>query len=319
MTKRTFMPLAVAACLWGAAALAQDTSFDGAPSAARPPSAADFVTRELRAYFLDQGTTWLGAAELVVSQAAYWATSGILLGISEGNPRAGPAELVIGGLLGGGLASAYVAGSGGVTAGQVSLINAATSWASWIGLLTLLSQSQRPQPGVPLGVAIAPVAASVLGATAWGLGLKPTSGQVQLTSTFGMYAAGIGAMIFFGAVGLPVEQLFPVVLGTAFVGLASGAYLSWRLRPSRLWAMAVSTVGAVTALTSVGVMALLRIGPNATPEGRIPFFVIPSAITAAAMASAILLPLRWKETLGEVLVTPSATREGGGLMLIGRF
>lgn len=194
-----------------------------------------------------------GRAELTLFSTAWGIWTGVGIGVVAEleDPRAYLALALGGG--GAGLATSILATrTRGMPSGRAQAIESAATWGGFNGgMLGRLAGAEEAREivGATLGAG-----AAALGATVWLTSLAiPSSGDVALTNSGGLWGLAAGALTL-GLIGSPTEdETLAVLVGFADAGLAAGALLSRRVEITRSRALLVDAGGLVGTLGGIAV------------------------------------------------------------------
>ncbi|MCE9673017.1 hypothetical protein LY474_34945 [Myxococcus stipitatus] len=253
-------------------------------------------------------------AALTIIQSLHGITQGVLLcAIADCEDNQGAAGAV---LLGGaaGAVGSLLLTQGGITPGQSGAINSGTVWGFWLGICGYNA--------LDLGDDEAPALVSGSAALFTGLGIAlalaapPTSGQVSMTNSGGMWAAVITALIL-GAQDIDNTSFFAAELGATSAGLLTFAILSRTVEVSRGRMLVIDGGGIVGGLSGAA-FALLLSGQDTDSDA----VLIASSVGAVAGLGLTAYLTRHFDgrRAPEVVFTPSLMgRDGAGLAMLGRF
>jgi hypothetical protein len=199
-----------------------------------------------------------GRAELALFSTAWGITTGVGIGIvAELEDVRGYVALTLGGGAAG-LATSILATRGrAMPSGRAQAIESAAVWGGFNGgMIARLAgvDEGRHLLAATLGSGAAALAGAV-GLTALA---TPSSGDVALTNSGGLWGLGAGALTL-GLVGEPSEdETLGVLVGFADAGLLTGALLARRFETSRSRMLLVDAGGLVGTIAGVGIPILLE-------------------------------------------------------------
>jgi hypothetical protein len=279
----------------------------------RPPvrGPIDAVADEPRPTRPVERPTSAARAELALFQTVHGVVAGIELCIAAECDDAAPAIGVV--ALAGtvGAAASLVFGQE-ITPGQRALLNSGPLW----GLFNAAILLSLVDPDTPAAVALPLFGGQLVGlvAGAAAFAARPTSGQVALANTFGLWAGVLTAGALVAArVDFDDEGPFAVIGVAADVGLAVGATIAarypWTSRGRTLVIDAGGIVGGLVGL-GAGVVVDDRLGETGVGLGTLG--------AALGLGAAAYLTRRWDADDGPRPVRAAiAPTPGGGLATIG--
>lgn len=291
---------------------------DGDPDEGRPHKHRDAFTRELHAYYFDEGTSFIAAAELVSFQAlSFGFTFGFVLQGSEFGQSVG--SVLLGAGIGAVVAGGYLIANGGVTAAQGYFLNWVTlgGWAlaaMFADVMDRMYWSRLPSDPLRLGFGLVGPLFAGLAAYTWHLGVQPTTGQTQLVATFATFGALGATALVSSHRGTAVTAA--ALLGAAVVGGGLGVPAAMWIKPSRL-----HTTG-IALSTLMGVLAgfLINAAVAATPErDAMLYWTAPVAMGAVGLTLSTVVPQLPSFKMQDALVTAAPLDGGAKLAVIGRF
>jgi hypothetical protein len=163
-------------------------------------------------------------AELIVFQTLHGIAAGaeLCLIVECSGVRSHALSLMAGGGLGLGLSIGLSAG--GVTPGQVELLDTGTLWGAWNGIsLAIIAGQDGGSPSFFRTVLLGQGGGLALGGLLW-YPLRPTAGQVSLASTFGAWSTVV-TLLALGAAdtGAGEKAIWSTLLTAGDLGLLVGA------------------------------------------------------------------------------------------------
>jgi hypothetical protein len=214
------------------------------------------------------------------------------------------ASLMIGG--GAGLGLSLFLTQGGITQGQAQLLDSSITWGSWNSLLLYdVIEGNRTGAAVGLAFQLGGLGAGLLLDRVW----KPTSGEVAVANTAGLWTTVLTAMAFGMADETP-DLTTLVIAGD--LGLVLGGVLGTHLPGISRGRTLLIDTGGILGMLAGGLIAVAG-DANSAREAFVPLF----AGTAVGLAIASFATRRW-----DVPATPPARvsimpmgREGWGAAL----
>lgn len=259
-------------------------SYPGHPAAVR----ASARLREIRVGDVERRPTVSGESRTNLARAELTLTmtwNGVSLALNAcqlfecDGDRERAAALMTGGAAG--LALSLYFTRGGVTAGQAQLVGSSMSWGTWNSLAL---NDGFADDGAEGGVAVA----AQLGGLGLGLGLirvwKPTSGDVALTNTGGVWTTILAALGYGIADEEPSLRAL-VIAGD--IGLLVGAAISRSVKMSRGRTLLIDAGGVIGFLG--GGLVVVAAEPDSDSGAFTPLFIG----TAAGLAAAAALTRDW--------------------------
>jgi hypothetical protein len=295
---------------------AQTVSVGPPPAVAeQPPSHAPKLAPE-RAR-----TTGAARAELIFVQTVHGiALGGELCLMAEcEDARAVTGLLMAGG--GVGFAASFFGSRSGVTPGFARALTDGMLWGAANGLFVMLATDALDQTfdeGPVVGAHLALGQLLGVGA-AWGLyaGLQPTTGQVSLTSSGGLWMLAVVAQVLGATEADLTEATWGLaLLGASDVGLFAGGLLASRQPMSASRVLMIDAAGLLGGLTGLGLGVLLQ---SDSPQPG-PTFALGATGTLVGLGLGYALTRRWDDDAAHdeqasVHVVPVA----GGALAIGRM
>ncbi|QDF02355.1 hypothetical protein BHS04_03905 [Myxococcus xanthus] len=252
-------------------------------------------------------------ASLVVVQTLHGVTQGVLLcAIGDCSGQGYAAVSLLG--AGAGAASSLLLTRGGVTDGQAAVINSGTVWGFWFGVATLLAFDLDGDNA--LGSAI------LGGAGFTGVGVllahlvNPTSGQVSLANSGGLWAGAVTALFLATSDNNDTQGFFAVELGATAAGILSMAILSKYVPVSRGRMLIIDAGGILGGL--VGASAVYLTAGNDAGDA----ILMGSGIgVLGGLALTTYLSRNFDlPDAPQVTLAPLTTSRGGtGVSMVGRF
>ncbi|ATB45204.1 hypothetical protein MYMAC_000788 [Corallococcus macrosporus DSM 14697] len=252
-------------------------------------------------------------ASLVVVQTLHGAAQGILLcAIGDCSGQGFAAVSLLG--AGAGAASSLLLTRGGVTDGQAAVINSGTVWGFWFGVASLLAFDLDGDNAL---------GAAVLGGAGFtGVGVllahlvNPTSGQVSLANSGGLWAGAVTALFLAAADGGDTQDFFAVELGATAAGILSMAILSKYVPVSRGRMLIIDAGGILGGL--VGASAVYLTAGNDAGDAILVgsgFGVLGGLALTTYLTRNFDAP-----DAPQVALAPLTTPQGGkGVSMVGRF
>ncbi len=252
-------------------------------------------------------------ASLVVVQTLHGAAQGVLLcAIGDCSGQGYAAVSLLG--AGAGAASSLLLTRGGITDGQAAVINSGTVWGFWFGVASLLALDLNDNDAL---------GAAVLGGAGFtGVGVllahfvSPTSGQVSLANSGGLWAGVVTALFLGTADSTDTRAFFGAELGATAAGILSMAILSKYVEVSRGRMLIIDAGGILGGL--VGASAVYLTAGNDAGDA----ILIGSGIgVLGGLALTTYLTRNFDAPdAPQVTLAPLTTPHGGkGLSLAGRF
>ncbi|WP_255208099.1 hypothetical protein [Myxococcus sp. AM009] len=252
-------------------------------------------------------------ASLVVVQTLHGAAQGVLLcAIGDCSGQGYAAVSLLG--AGAGAASSWLLTRGGVTDGQAAVINSGTVWGFWFGVATLLAFDLEGDNAL---------GATILGGAGFtGVGVllahlvSPTSGQVSLANSGGLWAGVVTALFLATSDSNDTRGFFAAELGATAAGILSMAILSKYVPVSRGRMLLIDAGGILGGM--VGASAVyLTAGDDAGDA-----ILLGSGIgVLGGLALTTYLTRNFDlEDAPQVTLAPLTTSRGGtGVSMVGRF
>jgi hypothetical protein len=214
-----------------------------------------------------------------------------------------------------GLGLSLFATKGGIHPGHADLINSATVWGVWHGAAILVLAHVSDGQKIGGGILAAEAVGTGAGILLWPV-LHPTSGQVAIANTFGIWAtlltvAGHGALDF----RYSRDTLFTSLLAVGDVGLIGGALLAKKYPTSRSRMLLIDSGGVLGALAGLGTVVLIE--GNKTSGVAVWRSMLPGAIVG--LGAAAFLTRHWDgpHIAADVSIVPTGT--GAAAFLTGKF
>ncbi|WIG94803.1 hypothetical protein [Myxococcus sp. SDU36] len=252
-------------------------------------------------------------ASLVVVQTLHGAAQGVLLcAIGDCSGQGYAAVSLLG--AGAGAASSWLLTRGGVTDGQAAVINSGTVWGFWFGVATLLAFDLEGDNA--LGAAI------LGGAGFTGVGVllahlvSPTSGQVSLANSGGLWAGVVTALFLATSDSNDTRGFFAAELGATAAGILSMAILSKYVPVSRGRMLLIDAGGILGGM--VGASAVYLTAGNDAGDA----ILLGSGIgVLGGLALTTYLTRNFDlPDAPQVTLAPLTTSRGGtGVSMVGRF
>lgn len=252
-------------------------------------------------------------ASLVVVQTLHGAAQGVLLcAIGDCSGQGYAAVSLLG--AGAGAASSLLLTRGGVTDGQAAVINSGTVWGFWFGIATLLAFDLDGDNAF---------GAAILGGAGFtGVGVllahlvSPTSGQVSLANSGGLWAGVVTALFVATSDSNDMKRFFAVELGATAAGILSMAILSKYVPVSRGRMLIIDAGGILGGL--VGASAVYLTAGNDAGDS----ILVGSGIgVLGGLALTTYLTRNFDiADAPQVTLAPLTTPRGGtGISMVGRF
>ncbi|NOJ79967.1 hypothetical protein HNV28_16735 [Myxococcus xanthus] len=252
-------------------------------------------------------------ASLVVVQTLHGVAQGVLLcAIGDCSGQGYAAVSLLG--AGAGAASSLLLTRGGVTDGQAAVINSGTVWGFWFGVATLLAFDLDGDHA--LGAAI------LGGAGFTGVGVllahlvNPTSGQVSLANSGGLWAGAVTALFLATSDNYDTKGFFAAELGATAAGILSMAILSKYVPVSRGRMLIIDAGGILGGL--VGASAVYLTAGNDAGDA----ILVGSGVGVLGGLALTTYLTRDFDALDapQVTLAPLTTPRGGtGVSMVGRF
>jgi hypothetical protein len=255
-------------------------------------------------------------AELAFFETFYGIAAGLeLCGLVECNSA--QAALAFPLILGGGaLAITLATTVDGIRPGTASLLEDGVLWGTWNALAVGKIENARTTRfagGLLLGQGLGLAVGGALAAT-----VQPTSGQVSLTTTVGMWT---GLLTWFsrgaGNLSTASDPSLATLLTTSDIGLAAGALLSAGFPVSRGHALLIDSGGIGGALLGLGAVAI--IGGKGTHWSTYYKAMVPSTLVGLAAATYFTREWDVPEPPVSLTLAPSPGGTGAVAMVGGRF
>ncbi|WP_426756848.1 hypothetical protein [Myxococcus sp. Y35] len=253
-------------------------------------------------------------ASLVVVQTMHGAAQGILLcAIGDCSGQGYVAASLLG--AGAGAASSLLLTREGITDGQAAVINSGTVWGFWFGVASLLAFDLDSDEAF---------GAAILGGAGFtGVGIllahlvNPTSGQVSLANSGGLWAGAVTALFLGAADSNTTQDFFAVELGATAVGILSMAILSKSVAVSRGRMLIIDAGGILGGLAGASAVYLASAGDDSADAILVGsgFGVLGGLALTTYLTRNFDAP-----DAPQVTLAPLTTKHGGtGVSVFGRF
>ncbi|WP_338871116.1 hypothetical protein [Myxococcus stipitatus] len=251
-------------------------------------------------------------ASLMVVQTLHGATQGILLcSIADCSSQGyATSALLAAGL---GATTAALLAQGGITAGQSSAVNSGTVWGLWFGLSSILAfdlEDERALSTVMIGGAAFTGVGALIAAT-----LQPTSGQVSMVNSGGLWA-GLVTTLFVGSINdVDVKTVFSAGMLASAAGIVGLSLLAHDLPVSRGRILLIDAGGLLGGLLGASTMFMF------TQDDDYAILFSTGLGAAGGLALMTYLTRNFDSPgLPQAVLTPAIMgRNGAGLAMAGRF